>query len=127
MELQPHGVAVRIAYPPNMRTPGYEEELKMTPAEVQDITDASGDTVFAPQDVALSILKGTACHITVTIDAHLYDRDETESIPSALSRSSADAQSIGHGRTEPCSLLSATPGPDQFLLHHCFCLFRLDV
>lgn len=58
MEMQAYNIAVRIAYPPNMQTPGYQIELERTPPEVKDIDKASGDTVFTPGDVARSVLKG---------------------------------------------------------------------
>ena len=59
MEMQAYNVAVRIAYPPNMETPGYKVELERTPPEVQEIADASGDTVYSPDVVARTIVKGS--------------------------------------------------------------------
>lgn len=58
MELQAFGVKVRIAYPPDMDTPGYRAELQLTPPEVLDIMKASGDSVFQPLEVAKAIIKG---------------------------------------------------------------------
>eukprot|EP00210_Caulerpa_lentillifera_P006547 g6252.t1 len=58
MELKPHGIKVRIAYPPDMDTPGYNAELQLTPPEVLDIMKAAGDSMFKPMDVAKAILKG---------------------------------------------------------------------
>jgi len=60
MEMQAYDVKVRIAYPPNMSTPGYENELETTPEEVKSMLDASGDTVFAPDIVADAILRGAS-------------------------------------------------------------------
>lgn len=58
MEMQAYNISVRIAYPPNMQTRGYEAELLRTPKEVRDMMDAIGDTVFSASDVAKAIFKG---------------------------------------------------------------------
>ncbi|GMH45680.1 hypothetical protein BSKO_13643 [Bryopsis sp. KO-2023] len=58
MELQAYDVGVSIAYPPDMTTPGYERELKLTPPEVLAMHNAVGDKAFAPERVAELILSG---------------------------------------------------------------------
>jgi 3-dehydrosphinganine reductase len=49
MELQPHGVCVSVAYPPDTDTPGFAEENTQKPEETRMISETAG--LFKPDQV----------------------------------------------------------------------------
>jgi 3-dehydrosphinganine reductase len=57
-ELKNTGVKVSIVYPPNTRTPGFEEENRTKPAITRALEDNAGE--WQPDDVAKVILKDAA-------------------------------------------------------------------
>lgn len=56
MELLPSSIKVCVAYPPDTRTPGYEEEMRSKPLETKLISDSSG--LFEAEYVADKMLAG---------------------------------------------------------------------
>lgn len=55
-ELQPHGIAVSIVFPPTTRTPGLERENRLKPLETKLIEGQSKER--SPQEVAGAVLRG---------------------------------------------------------------------
>ena len=49
MELQAHGILVSVAYPPDTKTPGFEDENRYKPVETRLISETSG--LFEPEQV----------------------------------------------------------------------------
>lgn len=58
MELLPYNIDVAIAYPPDMKTPGHEMEISKTIPEVLEMYKVAGDSIYNPNDIAISILYG---------------------------------------------------------------------
>lgn len=102
MELQSYGISVRIAYPPNMQTTGYNEELKRTPKVVDEMMKVSGDTVFSADDVSKAILKGK--YSIKSLFSLFNSRNETKQISFTLSRHTSDAFSVVYDKHQSCAL-----------------------
>ena len=56
MELQPYGITVGVAYPPDTDTPGFAEENTHKPEETRLISETAG--LFKPEEVAGHIVAG---------------------------------------------------------------------
>ncbi|KAH9250072.1 hypothetical protein BASA81_012118 [Batrachochytrium salamandrivorans] len=59
-ELLPHGISVSIAYPGNMDTPGYEEEMKAKPEATKQIE--AMESLQNTEDVARALIHSMAKH-----------------------------------------------------------------
>lgn len=59
-ELLPHNIAVSVAYPGNMDTPGYEEEMKVKPEATKQIE--AMESLQSAEDVARALIHSMAKH-----------------------------------------------------------------
>ncbi len=55
-ELKPHGIRVSVTFPPDTKTPGFDEENKSKPEEVTLISEGGG--LMQPEEVARKMIQG---------------------------------------------------------------------
>ncbi|KAK9829604.1 hypothetical protein WJX72_006831 [[Myrmecia] bisecta] len=57
-EFLPFGIHVHIAAPPDTNTPGYENEMKLKPPEAVLASQAAGEDLYTPEQVASAMMSG---------------------------------------------------------------------